>query len=279
MEDLIMDATRYGPTCDNLAHLAATCAARRGVLRAAGAAILAGLGATLSRGTPETIARRRKRDEPKKKVCVCTESTCRTQKKPKTKVKKLVKRNPCAYRGRCTGANPCAKAATAPPQRDVSAPFSIEAVWTTAMNHDSYLFVPKETPDSNSSSFIAWDCYPANSNCDEDVYPFACGSPDVNPGPGAEVITVRKLLNGRYEYWVELDHPSPAEGVTVTLIDDGGSVVRSWSSPINLSLTLEIGWHVFDIDGATGQVTSVDETTNDTFPFGAPLPVADVCPL
>ncbi|MFN8590989.1 MAG: hypothetical protein U0031_05945 [Thermomicrobiales bacterium] len=77
--------------------------------------------------------------------------------------------------------------------------------------------------------------------------------------------TVRKLLDGTYQYWIELDEPSPAKDLTVTLRHTNGSRVRSWTSPANLSAQ-QVAWHVFDIDGKTGSVTSVDQVINSELP-------------
>jgi hypothetical protein len=50
------------------------------------------------------------------RVCNCSGPdalTCKNQKKARDKAKQLLKRNRCAYRGRCTGVSGCA--ITAPP--------------------------------------------------------------------------------------------------------------------------------------------------------------------
>ena len=53
--------------------------------------------------------------------------------------------------------------------------------------------------------------------------------------------------------------------------------MREWPSPANAS-TQQIGWHVFDIDGTTGIVTSVDTVTDSYLPRSAHDPYTDVCP-
>jgi hypothetical protein len=55
-------------------------------------------------------------------------------------------------------------------------------------------------------------------------------------------------------------------------------VLATWHNPANLSGMQEIGWHVFNIDGATGQVTTAGETINDTLPDAAHEEYEDVCP-
>ena len=74
------------------------------------AALGFGLADVEERGTAE--AKREKTI----RVCNCSGPdalTCKSQKKGKDTAKKLLKRNPCAYRGRCTGVSGCS--ITAPP--------------------------------------------------------------------------------------------------------------------------------------------------------------------
>src|SRR5689334_13403882 len=44
---------------------------------------------------------------------------------------------------------------------------------------------------------------------EDDAYPFTCVSQDAS-GPSDEITTVRRLIEGNDEYWIELDDPSPA---------------------------------------------------------------------
>ncbi len=66
--------------------------------------------------TRETGAKKNNKDEKEIRICNCASSnpsTCKTQKKEKKKAKKTLRRNPCAYKGRCqSGVSGCA--ATAP---------------------------------------------------------------------------------------------------------------------------------------------------------------------
>jgi hypothetical protein len=60
----------------------------------------------------------KKKGEKKVRVCNCASAdvaTCTSQKKVKVKVKKLLRTNPCAYRGRCTGVSGCTITVPAPP--------------------------------------------------------------------------------------------------------------------------------------------------------------------
>lgn len=156
--------------------------------------------------------------------------------------------------------------------------FTVEAHWTnTYTDHDTFLFVPNQEGSILPSPYIDYSCNPADSpRCADDVYPFTCVSQDAT-GPGDEVTTVRKLLAGRYEYWIELYDTAPAGDVTVTLRDTGGTILHSWSSPANLSTTDAIGWHVFDLDGGTGIVASVDQPIDTLLPRGAHIPFSNVC--
>ncbi len=106
-----MDADRF----DSLARSLTPVGTRR---RALGAA-LSGALVALAVVKPSTAGK--KGGEPKKKICICTSDSCSTKKKSKDSVKKLVKRNPCASVGRCTGVNPCAR--TVPPPAPECATF------------------------------------------------------------------------------------------------------------------------------------------------------------
>jgi hypothetical protein len=116
---------------------------------------------------------------------------------------------------------------------------------------------------------IDYDCNQTNSAC-QTQYPFACVSDDAS-GPGDEITTIYDLLPGSYEYWIASD-PAPAGELTITLTDRGGRVVRAWSSP-EVTSALTGAWHVFDVDGATGRVSSVDAP-----PVRFPTQVTNVCP-
>ena len=106
-----MDGSRF----DTLVKaLATTRLTRSHALRglAASAAALAGVRLTAERGTAK------KNNKQEIRICVCADanpSTCKTQKKEKAKAKKTLRRNPCAYRGRClNGVSGCAGSLTGP---------------------------------------------------------------------------------------------------------------------------------------------------------------------
>jgi hypothetical protein len=84
----------------------------------AGAAALAAVTRTGQPGAAD-----RKKDEKKRKVCHCldtTAATCRTLKKEKKKVRKHLRRHPCDYKGRCTGVSGCSPGLTATPTPTLS---------------------------------------------------------------------------------------------------------------------------------------------------------------
>ncbi len=154
------------------------------------------------------------------------------------------------------------------------APFTIEATWTQADNHDSYLFVPPQDATTGPAPHINQFCKPETSLCEE-AYPFACFDGDEDAS-GAEVSTIHRPLPGTYEFWVELVATTPAGAVAVAL-EDGGRVVRRWTSPANASQGRR-GWHVFDVDGKDGRVVSIDVLLDSALPGAAHTPSANVCP-
>ncbi len=269
-------------------------------------------------------------NEKKIRICICTSAdaaTCKGQKKEKKKAKKTLRRNPCAYRGRCqSGVSGCtATAPISPPPGaqcnnnsgcgggqvceggqcvdctatsqcsgnqvcvggrcqspqpgplTVCAPFTVQAVWTNdESDHDTYVFVPNEAGSTVPSPYINYSCNADDDDCEEE-YPFVCVSRDAE-GPGDEITTFYQLINGTYEYWIELDDDSPAGDLVIDLRNSAGTVVMSWRSPATPSGE-QSGWHVFDVDGSTCIVTSVDQLLrNEDLPDAAHDPSTDVCP-
>jgi hypothetical protein len=154
-------------------------------------------------------------------------------------------------------------------------PFTIEARWSNpGTDHDTFLFVPQDLGSDLPAPFIDYSCHSDTGTAQH--YPFASISQDAT-GPGDEVTTVAFLLDGTYEYWIELSDLSPAGDLTVTLRNANGRVLRTWNSPENLTAD-DRGWHVFNIQGHTKSITAIDDLINDTLPGGAHDPYADVCP-
>jgi hypothetical protein len=190
----------------------------------------------------------------------------------------LVRTEPAAAKLLCTptGKKCNKQSARCKASNCLQAPFSIEAVWTNGdSDHDTHLFVPNAVGSTAPAPFVDQGCNPGHSNCETGVYPFACVNQDAF-GPGDEITTIRKLLKGTYEYWMELA-PAPAGDLTIILRNKGGKKIRSWTSPANPNAT-DIGWHVFDIDGNTGSITSINQTMGTYLPAGAHDPSTDVCP-
>jgi hypothetical protein len=152
---------------------------------------------------------------------------------------------------------------------------TIRAGWSSGADHDTYIFVPNRTGSSDPFPFIGAAC-DREKTADGARYPFLFVRRDA-PGPGDEVTTVRTLIAGDYEYWIELESASSAGDLTVVLADRDGRTVRSWSSPANPAAE-QRGWHVFDLDGRRGSVTAIDEVIATDLPAGAHFPNTNVCP-
>jgi hypothetical protein len=208
-----------------------------GRVMAAGAAVLGG--AML----PESAAAKKKKRSKTGKGDLCLSNGSRCKKKGK----------------KCKAGN-CLKT-----------PFTIEAHWSSNIDHDTYVFVPNAPGASQPSPYIGYDCDSARTNAGT-LYPFAFVSQDAT-GPGDEVTMVKKLLAGTYEHWIDLE-PAPAGDLTVTLRNANGKVVRSWDSPANPD-SETAPWHVFDIQGPTKRITSIDELPGS---YGHDGNTTDVCP-
>ncbi len=208
---------------DALTRVVTSGVSRRGLLRGVPAAAL---GLALARFPGEVEGKKKKRSG-KSKGDLCTSNGSRCKKKS----------------GACQ-ARFC-----------LQAPFTIAARWNNAStDHDTYLFVPNDAGAALPFPFIHHQCGSDDTNAGG-VYPFAFVSQDAT-GPGDEVTTVKQLLNGRYEYWIELAASAPAGDLVVEVRNKDGRVVRSWISPENTSS--DFGWHVFDIQGSTRSVISID---------------------
>ena len=162
----------------------------------------------------------------------------------------------------------------------LNARFTITAKWTEDADHDAYLFVPRENATTGPSPYIDRFCTPgAQPLCDK-LYPFVCHTGDASPS-GPEVITVHQLVQGRYEYWIQLWRIAPHAALTIVLKDSDCRAVRKWTAPASQVLQERV-WHVFDFNGDTGRVTSIDELLpfepGIFMPDTAYSPNTDVCP-
>jgi hypothetical protein len=148
-------------------------------------------------------------------------------------------------------------------------PFTFEARWESdKQDHDSILFVPKDDPGNTVAfPYIDYSCLASETN-NGTLYPFAFFSGDVQAGPGAETGTIQQWLAGTYELWVRVHGPAEAGDVTVRLRNADGKLIRTWFSPPNPpgGNTL-LSWHVFDLDGITHSVTSIDAALDDDGDF------------
>jgi hypothetical protein len=144
-------------------------------------------------------------------------------------------------------------------------PFTIEARWSSSLqDHDLFLFVPNAPGNHDPAPFIDYSCLAGDTN-DGALYPYAFASGDAQ-GPGDEVITVKRLVAGRYEVWVRVDGPALAKDLTVQLRAANGKVIGAWESPPNPDAGNGlVGWHLFDIDGDTRSITVFDAAGIDPF--------------
>jgi hypothetical protein len=121
-------------------------------------------------------------------------------------------------------------------------------------------------------------CNTKDKGCKSATYPYVCIDQDGEaPGDPGEVTTIHKLLKGTYENWLYLEWDTPKDGLKVTLRNENGGVVREWSSPGNPNHNIFLNCHVFDVDGATGAVTSFDQTSDNGLPIGPHDPTTPVC--
>jgi hypothetical protein len=151
----------------------------------------------------------------------------------------------------------------------LEAPFTIEAAWTNPQSdHDAFLFVPNAPGNVDPRPFIDMDCTP-DIVANGDAYPFAFGSRDAYVGPGSETITVKTLIDGVYEYHLQLDSQTPANDATVRLIKNG-KVLHSWSNPASPQ---EDHWRVFSLTAQKGR--AVLQPIGDVIP--QPQPITRLC--
>jgi hypothetical protein len=103
----MMDSLRF----DRLVKVLASRRPRRAALP-----LLAALGLGLADATE--IGTAKTKNEKEIRICNCASAdvaTCKTQKKDKDKAKRTLRRNACAYKGRCTGVSGCATLAPLAP--------------------------------------------------------------------------------------------------------------------------------------------------------------------
>ncbi len=238
-----MDANHFDRITRTVRSRLTVSTRRRTLLRGAGA-----LGAAVLGGAAllDSAAARKKNRSKKSKgdLCLNNGSHCRTKSK------------------KCKAGN-C-----------LQTPFSIEATWgNPSSQHDTFLFVPNAPGATLPFPYLDYGCHSGEVG-GGDLYPFAFVSQDAK-GPGPEITFVAFLMDGKYEFWMQLDHPAPAGELTVTLRNPNGNVIRSWSSPENL--TGDRAWHVFDIQGERRSITSVNTAPGVDLPGIAHASSTMVC--
>ena len=143
-------------------------------------------------------------------------------------------------------------------------PFTIEARWElNNQDHDAILYVPNAPGSSVPFPYIDYACLAGDTDNGK-LYPFAFSSGDAQ-GPGDEVVTVQRLVAGKYEFWGRIHGPAAFGDLTVSLRNGNGKLLRAWSSPPNPSGSTLLDWHVFDIDGANHSIKSSGETITGLF--------------
>jgi hypothetical protein len=179
-----------------------------------------------------------------------------------------------AARLRCKkGGQPCKKKQKGCKPRNctngLEAPLVIEANWTNSnTDHDTFLFVPNKQGNADPAPHIDMTCS-STKTANGSVYPFAFVSGDAL-GPGNEITTIKKLVDGRYEYHLQLDAQSPANDVTVRLMKKG-KALQIWRNPASPQ---EDHWRVFSLTVQNGRARL--ETIDDI--VDQPFPLTDVCP-
>src|SRR5688500_16240416 len=170
-----------GTRLDGITQGLVTVRSRRGFLGRALFQGAAALGVTLA-GTallPDEVAAR--------KLCRKNGSRCKHE-------SKRCKPRFCRVTSSGSQAPPNPPTPPGPQPLTIQAPFTIEAVWTSPRDHDTYFFVPNETGANLPSPFIDYSCNSSNTAC-ETEYPFVCVNQDAT-GPGDEITTVTQLLDG-----------------------------------------------------------------------------------
>lgn len=106
-----MDANRFDDLTRQVMTTRLTRVSAIRGLAAGAVAALTGVSLTVS----EADAKKGKKKKKKRGICLCTGSTvstCSDRKVKKKQKKKLLKSNPCSYKGKCRGFNPCSPAPT-----------------------------------------------------------------------------------------------------------------------------------------------------------------------
>jgi hypothetical protein len=160
----------------------------------------------------------------------------------------------------------------------VQPPFTIEqhrAAFLANVDFGVTLFVPNAPGATFPHPWVDATCE-SDDTLDGVQYPFLFVSRN-GPSGDERNTTVRHLLPGRYEYIVSLESQATnANEVLVLLRDASGVVVQWWGNPTKAQNGPGV-WHVFDLEGATGRVVTINQSRVVLFD-AAHLPETDVCP-
>jgi hypothetical protein len=120
---------------------------------------------------------------------------------------------------------------------------------------DSHLWLPPATPYHIF--------YPLSQRGNCDAFPFACLDVDDRVEFGPETTTIRQRSNGNYVYAIYQYTPDGAlttSGARVQVYNSSG-LAAEYAVP-----TAGTGrwWHVFDLDGATGNITARNTISNNS---------------
>ena len=154
--------------------------------------------------------------------------------------------------------------------------YRIVLSWNPArpVDLDANLWLPRDTPYHVSQ--VGGD-NAGRGNCE--AFPNACIDIDSVDGKAPETITISEAHPGTYVYAVrhydfasgnwENKPPLDESGAHVDVYDNNGLVASFDVPPSNDDFA--IWWHVFDMDGDTGQITPVNEV-NSADPTGGGYP-------
>ena len=125
----------------------------------------------------------------------------------------------------------------------------------TPQDLDSHLL----TPEIEGSTYHIY--YPQHSQGSYTEAPYAKLDLDDWDSFGPETITINQLFAGTYTYYIKNYHPGGAQG-----LKNSNAVVQIYSGESCTSNIIEVPtdtnglfWHVCDIDGATGDITVVNQ--------------------
>ena len=119
--------------------------------------------------------------------------------------------------------------------------------WGTAGDLDSYLRVPGD--GTSAAGYVDF-----NAQGSADSFPFATLDKDDITGTGPETVTIEQQRSGTYAYFVnDLRGGNSLADATVQVYSASG-LIAEFTGPSEPAYI----WHVFNLDGETGEVQPVD---------------------